>query len=203
MNVHAIIVGIEHYDTLLDSVDIELDGPASDAVRFATLLLRKGVPPANLHMFVACLDEPSRRAEMDRAPGGAEVHFQRASRDCIETYFDTTLATINQPDIKGSNQSKGGQGLWPSRLGEGHTAVETWSYQKNESPREAIGSRHDRHVDRKRKDPMDGRAIFRGAFGRCVANSWGKCFWPMLWKERASFLLPARQPAQCKSLLKE
>ena len=97
MNVHAIIVGIERYDTRLDGVDIDIDGPASDAVRFATILLRRGVPPAHLHMFLTCLNEAARRAEMDLERGGAAVVFEDACRDRIETFFDTTLAKIDQP----------------------------------------------------------------------------------------------------------
>lgn len=53
MNIYAVIVGIEHYETLTDGVNLELDGLASDAIRFASFLLERGVPLDRIHLFVS------------------------------------------------------------------------------------------------------------------------------------------------------
>ena len=94
MNIYAIIVGVEHYDALLDDVNIELDGPASDAVRFASWLLNRGVPPGNLRLFISALNPAAQRNELNKACNGAGVPILEATRDQVEAFFNTDLTKL-------------------------------------------------------------------------------------------------------------
>jgi hypothetical protein len=53
-NTHAIVVGIERYDA---GTSWNLDGPASDAVRFLEYLGRQGVPTANVRTYLRTMPE--------------------------------------------------------------------------------------------------------------------------------------------------
>jgi hypothetical protein len=96
MSVYGIIVGVEHYDALHDGIKMELDGPASDAVRFASWLLNRSVPPSNLHLFLSSLDPATQRNELNKARGGADVTILEATRDQLELFFNTKLPTLAQ-----------------------------------------------------------------------------------------------------------
>jgi len=96
MSVYAIIIGVEHYDAVLDGIDIELDGPASDAVRFASWLLERGVPPDNLRVFLSALDPGAQRSRLNNARNGNNVAILEATRDQVETFFNNGLTALAQ-----------------------------------------------------------------------------------------------------------
>jgi hypothetical protein len=53
-NSHAIVVGIERYEA---GPSWNLDGPASDAIRFMEYLKRRGVPKKNVQAYLTPLPE--------------------------------------------------------------------------------------------------------------------------------------------------
>jgi len=95
MSVHAVVVGIERYDCTQDGIDLDLDGPASDAVRFSGLMLERGAAPENIHLFMNALDMNARQKELAAFKGGDRIRIQQPVRDTIEAFFDNVIPKLD------------------------------------------------------------------------------------------------------------
>src|ERR1035437_1282690 len=99
-NTVAVIVGIEDYE-ISKGLELEarwdLDGPASDAVRFAQWLHNRKVPPENIHIFQSALDQAARESQFI-ALGIGNVHD--AKQNTLENFFLNQLGRL-APDENG------------------------------------------------------------------------------------------------------
>ena len=73
---HAVVVGIEKYET---GKDWDLNGPAVDASRFVVWLRNSGVPAVNIHLFIEPLADNKQGIEQRLAAVGiGQDHIHKA-----------------------------------------------------------------------------------------------------------------------------
>ena len=81
-NVQALVVGIENYEWCKD-----LKGPASDALKFVTWLLGKGVQPPSIKLCLSLVDDDRGRG-IQKAAEDKGVQVKSATREHIETVIN-------------------------------------------------------------------------------------------------------------------
>jgi hypothetical protein len=88
LGVRAVVIGVERY---AGGSDWDLDGPASDAARFAAHLVAADVPPENIALHVA----PLERNEHVPAQLAPEVQVRSAAKDTVRASLTTELAATS------------------------------------------------------------------------------------------------------------
>jgi hypothetical protein len=93
-NVYALVVGIEKYQA---GLEWGLNGPAKDALKFASWLLGHGVKPEHIQLFLSPLDENAGVIEEAKAKGLSPLP---ANRDEIDSAIRSKLTSVgNQGDL--------------------------------------------------------------------------------------------------------
>ncbi len=94
----GVVVGVERYD-ISEHVDREdrwdLDGPASDALRFIEWMQARRVPAENIYVFQSALNEAGQRAALARM---GIVHVYDARQNTLENFFLNQLPALAPPE---------------------------------------------------------------------------------------------------------
>ncbi|MEA3016312.1 MAG: hypothetical protein QOI38_1034 [Sphingomonadales bacterium] len=87
----AVVVGVESYAA---GRSWDLNGPANDAVRFASFLVDHGVPPASIRCYLSALDRADKKTVLDRIPAVCAT-WEEPTEAALTRYFYDDL--MNEP----------------------------------------------------------------------------------------------------------